>query len=441
MPNLSTLPHDIRYQILALLLEYHSISSLIVASRPFYTTFQPHRIHFLSRFLLKRFEPEANLIVSLSKIRSLPDTPEVWYSFRLAVGDYIDEKFDHFQIPHNKDPDTLLSIRKNHEAILKSTKRFLQDQIYPHQVSKTPRNASGAFPLPPPLSSGADLQPTPSVNEYYNIVGGFYRLWIWTLLHGSPYYSSHSSGESFGRGKEKRYVDDMYGYVLECWGFWNIQNLQILAHWTIGWVDLAIDEEKIEMPPATCDMITDPDEERRRRDSRFQPSPDHDRRDIIGSLIRHNFVGLLKALGDTSALKDVVVDIINRSPFPQILTYLDRGPGHYTPSCPGNLPKYVTFATEGCIDPIRFRGVDPNRVDVRPLVSGTVEDRKAYERVFRQRDKWMTMFDWLLGGLGAEPIREGADFWASVWDDWRLLEWGYWRPDFHFDEADEYGTT
>ncbi|KAF3181778.1 hypothetical protein EYR41_007592 [Orbilia oligospora] len=192
---------------------------------------------------------------------------------------------------------------------------------------------------------------------------------------------------------------------------------------------------------ATCDMITDPDEERRRRDSRFQPSPDHDRRDIIGSLIRHNLIGLLKALGDTSALKDVVLDIINRSPFPQILTSLERGPGHYTPSCPGNLPKYVTFATESCIDPIRFRGVDPNRVEVRPLVSGTVEDRKAYEKVFRQRDKWMTMFDWLLGGLGAEPILEGADFWASVWDDWRLLEWGYWRPEFYFDGADECGTT
>ncbi|KAF3220041.1 hypothetical protein TWF192_009124 [Orbilia oligospora] len=440
MPNLSTLPHDIRYQILALFSEYRSISSLIVASRPFYTSLQPHRVYFLSRFFLKKFEPEANLVVSLSRVRCLPDTPEVWYSFRSAVGDYIDEKFDHFQITHNKNPDTFLSIRQNHETILKSTQRFLQDQIYPHQTSKTPRNPSGAFPLPPPLNSGADLQPTPSVNEYYNIVGGFYRLWIWTLLHGSRYYPRESSDGSFRRGKEKRHVDDMYGYVLEDWGFWNIQNLQILAHWAIGWVDLAIDEENIEMPPATCDMIIHPGEQRR-RDSRFQPSPDHDRRDIIGSLIRHNLIGLLEAVGDKSAVKDVVLDIINRSPFPQILTSLERGPRYSTLSCPGNLPTCVTFATEGCIDPIRFRGVNPNRVEIRPLVSGTVEDRKAYEKVFRQSDKWMTMFDWLLGGLGAEPTLEGADFWASVWDDWRLLEWGYWRPDFHFDEEDECGTT
>ncbi|KAK6502659.1 hypothetical protein TWF506_003237 [Arthrobotrys conoides] len=429
MSGLSTLPHDIRYQVLTFLPDYRSICGLIITSRPFYTSFQQHRIYFFSRFLLKRYEPEANLIFSLSKIRGLPDTPEAWHSFRSAVGDYIDEKFEHFQIIHDKDADTLLSIARNHEAVFKSTNRFIRDQIYPHQPygPKTPRNLSGAYPLPPALNVQTGVLPTPSINEYDSVVGGFYRLWIWTLLYGSRYYSG---SDTFGRGKVRRYVDEMYDYILEAWGFWNVKNVQILVHWVIGWADFVIDEEGIGIPPATCDAIAGPDDERRPRGANSLLDPDHDRRDIIGSLIRHNLRGLLETTGDILSTKDIILDIINRSPFPLILTPLERGPGNYSPSCPGHLPSYATTITQSCIDLLEPRGIDPGEVEVRPVVSGAVRDRRAYEDDFRQDNRWMSMFIWLLGGVSVEPAFEGVDFWASVWDDWRLVGWGYWRPGF-----------
>ncbi|KAK6330626.1 hypothetical protein TWF718_002823 [Orbilia javanica] len=419
MTTLETLPHDIRYQILTLLPDSCSISSLISSSRPFYTSFHLHRTYFLAEPLLRKYLPEAYLIVALYNNLKLPYTADTYYLFQAAIGNYIDEKFEGYEISHDDDPDTLLSIKKNHEVIVSCAHKFLKEQIYPHHPHgpKSSRNPSGAYKLPPPAGSEDDTTPAiATINEYDNTVGGFYRFWIWTLVHGSRY---HSTSDLFGRGKIRRTLDEMTDYLYEAWGFWAVKVTESLMHWCIGWMDVVIDgDEGIKMPPATCELA-------------YPPDAGHDRRDIVGSLLRHNFRGMLESIGDKSAIKAVVQDIITRSPFPPVLTRLERAPGCYKPACPGHIPIYATVVAQSTLELFEPKRVNPEGVEIRPVVSNTVKDRAAYTNLFKQGEMWLTMFCWLMAGVaGSEPVAEGADFWAAVWDDWRLEGWGYWRPEF-----------
>ncbi|KAK6496069.1 hypothetical protein TWF481_002093 [Arthrobotrys musiformis] len=428
MATVESLPHDIRYIVLTMLPTWQDITSAILSSRLFYTSYYHHRRQLLKRALFDRYDPEARLIVSLTNKTNVPFTPEIWSDFRSAVSDYVDEKFDGFEVPHNEDPDTIIAVKQNHKVIVTAADKFLEGRVcpvWPYPPGNS-RNPSGAYKLPPCVEG----TPEPSMNEYARVVRGFYHLWIWKILYGTQ-YESEFHPYSFGRGKQ-RDTKRMYDHIAAEWGFWDTKVMEILAHWVIGWVDKVIDENDIELPSPTC----------------HDRSPDrelgHSRRDLIGNIFRHNMKGLLESVGDVSALKTIIEGIIRRSPFPQIKTaiecndYLFRMKHLYISKdpCPGNLCYYLTVMTRSHYHLSDEKETNDTRPHVRPLMSFAVREseRELYEEPFVTiQGRGVAVWYWILCAV-ADPdiILPGVDWWAAVWDDWRLIEWGYWSPDFGY---------
>ncbi|KAK6342208.1 hypothetical protein TWF730_001686 [Orbilia blumenaviensis] len=467
MATLESLPHDIRFIILTSLIQtrdWQALYSLISTSRPFFTTFQLHRKHFIHAFLRKEYILETQLILALNRLNALPASQETWalvikviYKYTEAgvpessymdfqdnvldeAGYYFNEELTRGDGVDSEGWDPV-EIRDIHEAVLIPASRFLEEQRHPCASTSSCTISGVRVHIPRVgLEQQQEQRKTtdggmwaPSVTEYIRVFKAFYRVWCLVVIYSVKYQHGDAP---FGYQLVDTF-EYLVGETRESWGFWGAKVVEIIGHYLVWGLDdviqNAVDTDeggdsgsgrisKFNVPPVLCGCTT-------------SPSPRHAHQDFIGNLFRHDFGAVLRAFGNRPVMEQLIQDAINRPPAPPFCSPLDKSFNNGNRPCPGRLTTFLTSISQEYLPHDGKYVALWSSVIARPVFTPIMREERNHRDMKERYDRGLlgsNFKDWI--SMGVDFVKGSIDLWGVVWDDERLVEWGYWLPEV-FDDT------
>ncbi|KAF3910636.1 hypothetical protein ABW21_db0204949 [Orbilia brochopaga] len=457
MASLESLPYDIKLTILLNLTDYDTLIALVTSSRGFFTTFKQYKHTILNKVLLEdalnNYKSESLFIARFGLEEPRSDSAVPWpYTRNIIKPSYAPEKeeFKHlnYELWHqNKildsrcsDEDLHEKIILNHKAILRHYGRFIRRSKYP-RLLVTATDESPERKEEMKRQYICDSPPTTST-ERERIVRGFYRLWMLSLL-----YSTRSVAALDGTSEP--WTDPAgigFMRLVESLDFWDVKVVQILM--TYLREELAPLFSAYMPDEAVLDLYFSSES----FGGSVSRSGDH-----ATNYIDHHFVAFLMNdfPHDTTIWQHIDTPSIDRAPLHTFLSarsetvlasaiaFADDSSRTANRLCRSiflvdlvrDFVKLRTLDSDRLRKlkqniPVEMDGTELSGVAKIPLKPLCQPDRCERSGRFHLPN-WPTVakVTWLVLELGDEDSGD-SDYFAAVWDDWRLKRWGYQVPKF-----------
>ncbi|EWC47645.1 hypothetical protein DRE_03265 [Drechslerella stenobrocha 248] len=460
MASLEALPYDIKLTILLNITDYDTLTALVTTSRGFFTTFKQYKQTILNRVLLEdalsNYKAESLFIARFGIDEPRKDAAVPWpYTRDIIKPSYAPEKeeFRHlnYELWHQSqildtraEEETHEKIIANHRAILRHYGRFIRQSKYPRLfVNAAEEDLERREILRQRhILDGAPTTPA----ERERIVRGFYRLWMLSLL-----YSTRSIAVPEGTGEP--WTDPAgigFMQLVESLDFWDVKVVQILMTY-------------LHEGLAPVFSTTLPDETILKQYFSTESASGCIGRsgDNATNYVDHHFVAFLMTDFPHNTAVWRYLDSPSRSPADEAAhqdflaaraeTVLASAISYANGSddrTQNRLCRSI-FLVDLVRDFVKLRTLDSSRlqkvkqgltvemdgtelsgvakIPLKPLCQA-----ERCERAGRfHLPNWPTVakVTWLVLELGNEESQD-SDYFAAVWDDWRLKRWGYHVPKF-----------
>ncbi|KAK6525244.1 hypothetical protein TWF694_005390 [Orbilia ellipsospora] len=383
MSTLASLPEDIRYLLLKKAADLDTLTSLILASSAFYSTFKRYRDTICNTVLeneIRQHKREALFLLAFSdRITRLDASCAM---FNLAVNQYLNFGINGAYTLDGTDKSTLdernlNDAKKSHLHIRSQCKVFVEDTLKFHH------NERGKGDEPPIPATGAEKQ---------RIIRALYRLWVFISL-----CCERLSPVPFYRGQTLSITSEQVLKLFESWGFWGVLEIKLMINFY--WRTL---EPYIELwwgqsgsSPGYVGQLT-----------------------IFMSIMVHFFPRGIQQWIDYREETECMrhhLPCMDQS-HPEYVHSNDKSePWNYWLNMFDDWRNGQLFGAsfEGPGDIERWPDTPPRRL-CRPGHPSYGHDEVNGVK------SWVRPFSW----------RETPDFRVCLWDDWRLKDWGYAMPDF-----------
>ncbi|RVD82197.1 uncharacterized protein DFL_006630 [Arthrobotrys flagrans] len=228
--TLESLPVDVKLLILLNIPDYLSLQALTSVSHGFATTYNHYESLVSTEPLYADaliYEKESFFLACYSDILSGPTATNLikWQKFRKIVSSYVDAEKSLWRADYesrtyrqefiDRGEETKKRLVDNHRAILQHCEHFMKTERYPRLFRD--RDASGNRKY-----DRCKGERSVTLEERSRIVRAFYRLWILVVI-----YTSETDG-GFGDTPWYTYDDSLHA-LLAHWGFWRVKHIQIVA--------------------------------------------------------------------------------------------------------------------------------------------------------------------------------------------------------------------
>ncbi|KAK6340501.1 hypothetical protein TWF696_008827 [Orbilia brochopaga] len=430
MASLEGLPYDVKFTLLeTLTTDYDTFISLVVTSRDFYDIFKKYKRCLLGNvdfydaakyweesFLVACLpeivgDPVHSIDISYSEIREIEDSyisamgsprpnpdSESWYYTRVWEGGQ----------------EMKARITANHRAIRRLCEQFIRRAMYPRfLVAKQGSRSKKDY-----LEANSPATPT----EREKIMRGFYRLWLLTRL----FYSSKSESSSMGE-------NDLSMRYVPMWDFWDLGVIQMLLSYismelkpvfmylwdnSLWWYALAFN-----LPTRATNKTTGKKIEEKRRKPLMQ---DHVSGSMFAFLVfEYPFHApeWIENATDFKSLSDRCEKIFSVTEKMEIREQIGKARYLHLGHPDGWLGAGYRFP--GRV----FRPEDTSTIPIRRICLPGEEDYSKYGE--QAKLIWLNDLTKAYAADSSSLLNIFApkpDPWVSVWDDWRLEEWGYRFP-------------
>ncbi|KAK6345651.1 hypothetical protein TWF718_007561 [Orbilia javanica] len=452
--TLESLPVDVKLLILLNIPDYLSLQALTAVSHGFATTYKHYETLVSTEPLYAdalNYKKESFFLACYSDLLSNqpPGNPIKWQKFRKIVSSYVDAEKSLWRTDYelrnyrleflDRGEETKKRLVDNHKAILDHCEHFIKTERFPRLFRD--RNAGTGDRK----YDRCRAERSATVEERSRIVRAFYRLWMLVLI-----YTSETDG-GFGDTPWYTYDDSLHALLVH-WGYWRVKNIQIVA--------MHLREQ---MRPIFKHFQPNDKELLGQFSSTYlwegRPYPD-------GRPYGNNQIHKAEYFYQKFHFSAFLLNSFPHSSLPFIQS---RNPGDLSPIFTplSNLVRDATasvvsrnttentnrlynclFFADRVFDEFRLTAINTlsdiskiKRADTY-LVSNSFSDPRtasakkrlcrpqrngAYHRYYIKRGPEAALIAWQ--GLElSNPNAEDSDYYAAVWDDSRLKQWGYEFP-------------
>ncbi|EPS35302.1 hypothetical protein H072_11350 [Dactylellina haptotyla CBS 200.50] len=438
--SFETLPHELMLLILENTTDYPSVLSLIIASRPFRAVFDSHKDQIVDGLLLYKYEAEAILIAYLSELNAKEDNQTTWALVEIALHDYRawgqGELPDFVNNPSREANYKLIA--QNHQSILEVANYILTEMRYPRLLVESLSDSAAQ------ASAKHDyLKYTPpaTISEKDRVVRGFYHLWALSAIFNSkiPPRIGSGIGTNSTWTLQRWYLRIIEPIVVN-WDFWDARVIEaIYRHISKVFNDA--------LPDMLMNIVSAQPGREDQGEHDCRDSLEDFRNECLGRLLHFEFPALISQLTnpDPVALQDkVVADRVDRYRKTPISYFMmDGGLKMIYQPCFAIFTKMLDEFTRRYFNEWMILEEDERReIRVRPIVKppSEADTDVTFDSTWGARSRLRTeeesILDWA-EHLLASPEPKDCDFWGSLWDNWRLLEWGYEYPIFAREDSED----
>ncbi|KAK6504647.1 hypothetical protein TWF481_006586 [Arthrobotrys musiformis] len=227
--TLESLPVDVKLLILLNIPDALSLQALTSVSHGFATTYK--RYEYLVWEPLYEdaviYEKESFFLACYSDLLSHPPkgNPTKWQKFRKMVSSYVDAEKSLWWADYvlrtyrqeflDRGEETKRRLINNHRVILDHCEHFIKTERYPRLFRDKDATGQGRY-------KRCQGERSVTLQERGRIIRAFYRLWMLVLI-----YTSETDG-GFGDTPWYTYDDSLHA-LLAHWGFWKVKHIQIVA--------------------------------------------------------------------------------------------------------------------------------------------------------------------------------------------------------------------
>ncbi|KAK6500926.1 hypothetical protein TWF506_003684 [Arthrobotrys conoides] len=228
--TLESLPVDVKLLILLNIPDYLSLQALTSVSHGFATTYN----HYESIVSIEPlyadavvYEKESFFLACHSDLVNRPagNNPIKWQKFRKIVSSYIDAEKSLWWADYifrgyrqefiDRAEETKRRLVENHKVILQHYEHFIKTERYPRLLRDKDATTDRKY-------DRCKGERSVTLEERTRIIRAFYRLWILVVI-----YTSETDG-GFGDTPWYTYDDSLHA-LLAHWGFWKVKHIQIVA--------------------------------------------------------------------------------------------------------------------------------------------------------------------------------------------------------------------
>ncbi|KAK6353647.1 hypothetical protein TWF696_005609 [Orbilia brochopaga] len=460
--TLETLPHDVLFDILCQCSDRSTLTSQIVASRALHKVFKAHKEIIVYEVIWREIcaSPsafEADTVAEICDSANMPDErlrrPRVNKAFDNYISclasskDRQESEVQALAVDRAHRSHVRSVIVSNHLAVLRACRQCESVSKYPRQLLEAMEGYATPMRKETLKEKYMKNSQPATTSEKNRIIGGFYRLWILISLYGastlieattSEQHSVHPTGGTPLPTDRESHLKPLIKRISELWGFWDSKVVQIVM--TTLWERLRLPLHLIRQ-----DMFLS-----------YPHGPDY----VFG--LGLPFVGyapefLLFAITLRSDFANTITSITDPSLVKRRSKELRDAFEREKPSF-SKIPSVSQSTEEALLEigwphpswfglfistdpPAAYGGdffshhplsqcpasvLDVRRVSLTPDWCAFQHKADALGRYhLSDYDKHM-LFREFQSEVGSP--RGSTDYWAAVWDDWRLQSWGYHIP-------------
>ncbi|KAF3225686.1 hypothetical protein TWF106_002202 [Orbilia oligospora] len=228
--TLESLPVDVKLLILLNIPDYLSLQALTSVSNGFATTYNHYESLVSTEPLYADaaiYEKESFFLACYSELLNRPagSSPIKWQKFRKIVSSYVDAEKTFWYSDYiyrtyrqeflDRGEETKRRLVENHKVILQHCDYFIKTERFPRLFRDREATTDRKF-------DRCKGERSVTLEERSRIVRAFYRLWVLIVI-----YTSETDG-GFGDTPWYTYDDSLHA-LLAHWGFWRVKHIQIVA--------------------------------------------------------------------------------------------------------------------------------------------------------------------------------------------------------------------